>query len=305
MKHFSGLFIILAGCFWGIMGVFVRLFTAFGFTTIQIAALRLTVAALSLFVGLLVFRPNLLKIKMRDLPLLFVLGIFSIGIMSVLYFTTIAHSSMAVAAVLLYLSPVAVMLMSRLFFKEKLTTLKLISLVLAVVGCGLVSGIIGGHTVGWQALLTGVGSAVAYGSYSIIGPLALKKHHPFTVTAYAFFGAAMFLLCLSHPLQMVTCLSVQPSPYLAGISLLGLGLCTAVTPFVLYTLGLQHTAPSKAAVLACSEPVAATIFGWLFYGEIPDVFGFLGIVLVVASILLSSFGKTTSSPQNPVLKSNP
>jgi drug/metabolite transporter (DMT)-like permease len=295
MKRLAGLLIVLAGCFWGIMGVFVRIFTDYGFTTLQIAALRLSVASILLFGGLFLFRRHYLKIKWRDLPFLFLTGIFCIGIMGVLYFTTIRLSSMAVAAVLLYLSPVVVMLMSRLFFKEKITPIKLIALFLAVMGCALVSGICGGHSVGWQALLTGIGSAVTYGSYSIMGPMALKKHHPFTVTAYAFGGAALFLICLSHPFSMISKIICQPNLPIFFLWLLGLGLCTAVSPFVLYTLGLKHTTPSKAAVLACSEPVAATVFGWLFYREIPDLFAFLGIGLVVFSILLASYQSGTTS----------
>lgn len=288
MKRFAGVLIVIAGIFWGVMGVFVRTFTQNGFTTMQIAALRLIVATVAMVLLLLIYKPKLLKISLREFPLLAVLGILSIGIMGVLYFTTIRLSTLSVAAVLLYLSPAAVLLMSALFFKEKITAIKLLALSLAVSGCALVSGIIGGGSVGWLALLTGVGSAVTYGSYSIIGPMALKKHHPFTVTAYAFLAAAVFLLCLCQPVGMVQTIMAQPNGWLFFLQVLGLGLCTAVVPFMLYTLGLNHTNPSKAAILACSEPVAATLFGMVFYREMPDLFAYLGMVLVGAAIVILS-----------------
>ncbi len=288
MKRLAGLLILIAGIFWGVMGVFVRLFTQNGFTTMQIAALRLSVAALAMFLLLWLYKPQRLKIVYKDFPLLAILGIVSIGIMGVLYFTTIRLSTMSVAAVLLYLSPAAVMLMSAVFFKEKITGVKLLALVLAVSGCALVSGIISGGSVGWLALLTGVGSAITYGSYSIIGPIALKKHHPFTVTAYAFLAAAVFLLCLCHPMDMVHTIGAQPNGWLFLLQVLGLGLCTAFVPFVLYTLGLQNTTPSKAAVLACSEPVAATLFGMAVYHEMPDPFAYVGMALVLTAIILLS-----------------
>ena len=288
MKRFAGLLIVLAGCFWGIMGVFVRTFTANGFTTMQIAALRLTVAAVAMVLLLCLSRPKLLKIHIKDLPLLAVLGIVSIGLMGVLYFTTIQWSTMSVAAVLLYLSPAAVLLMSAVFFKESITPVKLLALVLAIVGCGLVSGVTHGGSVGTAALLTGIGSAVTYGSYSIIGPICLKKYHPFTVTAYAFSSAAVFLLLLCRPAALMQTISVQPNGWVFAVQLLGLGLCTAFIPFLLYTLGLQYTLPSKAAVLACSEPVAATLFGMMIYQEFPDVSGYGGMVLVLSAIALFS-----------------
>ncbi len=292
MKRFSGFLILLAGCFWGVMGVFVRRFTQMGFSTTQIAALRLAVAA-GLLLGLLaLFRPTLLRVRWRELPFLFLLGIFSIGIMGVLYFTTIRLSTLSVAAVLLYLSPAAVMLMSALFFQEAITLKKCLVLLLAVLGCGLVSGLSAGVSVGVPALLTGIGSAITYGSYSILGPIALKKHNPFTITAYAFLGAALFLLIICRPDQMVTVLQQQPERWHTGLWILGLGSCTALIPFVLYTMGLTHTPPSTAAILACSEPVAATLFGILFYQEMPGVWGCLGMALVLLAILILNVTKT-------------
>ena len=288
MKRFAGLLIVLAGCFWGVMGVFVRTFTDLGFTTMQIAALRLLVAAGLMVLLLAVTNPKRLKIHLKDFPLLAVLGIVSIGLMGVLYFTTIQLSSLSVAAVLLYLSPAAVLLMSALVFKETITPLKLVALALAVSGCALVSGIVGGGSVGWLALLTGVGSAVTYGSYSIIGPVALKKYHPFTVTAYAFLAAALFLCCLCNPKGLIHTVSVQPNGWLFALQTLLLGLCTAFIPFVLYTVGLQYTNPSRAAVLACSEPVAATLFGMAVYGERPTLVAYGGILLVLTAIVLLS-----------------
>ena len=39
------LLILLAGCFWGSMGIFVRKLGEYGFSPVQIAAIRLTLAA--------------------------------------------------------------------------------------------------------------------------------------------------------------------------------------------------------------------------------------------------------------------
>ena len=54
------------------------------------------------------------------------------------YFTGMQAASLAVMAVLLYTAPVFVMLMSIVFFREKLTGAKLTALVLCLAGCVLV-----------------------------------------------------------------------------------------------------------------------------------------------------------------------
>ena len=68
--------------------------------------------------------------------------------------------------------------------------------------------------------------------------------------------------------------------------LVGLGVVTAVIPFGLYTIGLKYTAASKAAVVACSEPVAATLFGLAVYSEMPSLTAYVGILLILAAIIL-------------------
>lgn len=52
-------------------------------------------------------------------------------------------ASLSVAAVLLYTAPAIVMLLSYVLFHEKLTANKILSLVLTLVGCILVTGILG------------------------------------------------------------------------------------------------------------------------------------------------------------------
>ncbi len=291
MKRISSIMIVLAGVFWGSMGLFVRTFTRLGFSTLQIVALRMGIAAVILFTALLIFKENLLKIRLKDLPLLASIGVFSLTAMSIFYFTTIELTTMSVAAILLYLSPIVVMLLSALIFKEKITLRKLICLCLAVLGCILVSGIGDAGQVGMVGVLTGIGSAVSYGLYSILGNIALRKYHPFTIAFWAFLTAGISMVLVCNPVQMLNTVMMAPNPIPLGLLIVGNGLITAVIPYGLYTLGLKYTAPSKAAILACSEPVAATVMGLLWYKETPSNVSFLGMVLVLTAIVLLNLKK--------------
>ena len=285
MKKISVWLILLAGIFWGSMGIFVRTLQEYGLTTMQIAAVRLSVAAVFFWAALLIFKPKEAKIRIKDLPLFIALGCFSIAGMCVSYFTAISLSTMSVAAILLYLSPVAVMLMSAIFLKEKITPKKVIALVMAVLGCALVAGLGSGDSVGVWATVAGLISAITYGSYSIFGTKALKKYSPLTVTAYSFTFAAVVVIALCDPARLYGTVAAQISLPLV-FWLVGLGVVTAVIPFGLYTIGLKYTAASKAAVVACSEPVAATLFGLAVYSEMPSVTAYTGIILVLAAITL-------------------
>ena len=180
-RNIGPLLIILAGCFWGSMGIFVRRLSTFGFSPIQIVALRITVAALAFSLLLLIKDRSGFRIALRDLPLFLGLGFGSILFFTVCYFSAITIMPLSTAAILLYTSPIWIMLMSVLFFREKLNRIKLIALALAFAGCVLVSGI-SGEGLTLTGLLLGLGSGIGYGLYSILGTIALRKYSPYTVT---------------------------------------------------------------------------------------------------------------------------
>ena len=61
-------------------------------------------------------------------------------------------------------------------------------------------------------------------------------------------------------------------------------LVTTIVPYISYTTGLQQVENGVAAVLACIEPVMATVFGIFFFSEMPDLSGCLGILLVLIAL---------------------
>ena len=136
------LLIILAGIFWGSMGIFVRgLADLAGFTSIQIVSLRLTVAAVTFTFILLRKDLKGFRIALKDIPLFLGLGLGSVLFFAACYFTAIQMMTLSVAAILLYTSPIWVMLMSLLFFREKMTKTKLLALAISFLGCILISGV--------------------------------------------------------------------------------------------------------------------------------------------------------------------
>ena len=276
--------IIAAGALWGTMGIFVRSLGAYGFDSIQISALRLCAAALCFLLLLLARRGRGFRLQLRDLPLFLELGVGSVGLMTCCYFAAIRMMTMSEAAILLYTSPIWVVLMSALFFHEKVTRRKLLALALAFAGCALVSGI-GGGELNPLGVLVGVGSGVAYGLYSILGSVALRRYPPETVSAYTFFIAAIAVLLISRSVELVQKFAAADG--LAGLILLTLatGAVTAFVPFLIYTIGLNRVQASHAAILATVEPLVATVLGIIVYHEQLRTATLLGIACILGAIL--------------------
>ena len=140
MKKLSYLFVVLAGILWGSMGIFVRRFNALGLESMDIVFLRAIVTAAFLFFVLLIYDKRLLVIHLKDLWCFLGTGVASITFFNYCYFSAIKVGSLSMAAILMYTAPAIVMILSFLLFREKLTAIKIVSLVITFVGCGLVTG---------------------------------------------------------------------------------------------------------------------------------------------------------------------
>ena len=277
--------ILLAGCFWGSMGIFVRKLDSWGFSPVQIVSIRVTLAALVFCLLLLAKGRSGFRIALRDLPLFLGLGLGSILFFTVCYFTAIGMMPLSTAAILLYTSPVWIMLMSVLFFREKLNRKKLLALVLAFSGCVLVSGI-SGEGITWQGLLIGLGSGIGYGLYSILGTVALRRYSPFTVTAYTFLFAAAGSWLICGPADMMSKFTGAADLTFLLFFCCLTALVTAVVPFLSYTIGLRTVEASRAGILATIEPMVATLIGILVFSEPLTLLSGLGIILILAAVVL-------------------
>lgn len=282
MKKLAPFLVILAGCLWGTMGIFVRHLNAIGLEAMEIVEARAVLTAAAMFAALVLFRRDLLRVNIRDLWVFAGGGIVSVILFNFCYFQTIQRASLSTAAILLYTSPVFVLLLSVPLFGEKLTKKKILCLMLAITGCALASGLAGGIALSPMTLLFGLGSGFGYGLYSIFSRFALQKgYHPITITAYIFLFGALGGLPLTDFGQLIRVAGADGSnlAYLGAYTLV-----TTIVPYISYTTGLQQVENGVAAVLACIEPVMATVFGIFFFSEMPDLSGWLGILLVLIAL---------------------
>ena len=284
MKQKAVLSVILAGVLWGIINIFVKTLSAAGIGPLQISAVRMVVSAV-LFVGFLaVTDREKLKIKLRDVWMFIGTGIVSVGLFNVCYFYTMVESQASVAVVLLYTSPVFIMLLSAPLFKERITLRKIIALVLTFAGCVLVTGLLGGgYTITPKVLFTGLCSGFFYALYTIFGRYALKKYDTMTVTAYTFLFGMIAAVPLGSVGKTVSILSESPVLILFCV---GIGILCTVLPYFFYTWGLERMESGKAAILVAVEPIVGAVLGMTVYHESHDAAKLAGIALILAAIVL-------------------
>ena len=285
MKKFSTLMVIVAGILWGSMGLFVRWFYSLGFSSMQTATVRITTSAVSLLlIAVCLFGTDTLKIKFRDIVWFLLSGIISIFGMSWMYFESINKSSMCMSAILLYTAPFIVAVFSCVFFKEKFTVNKFVALIIAFFGCVFVTGTDGAVTK--SGIMFGVGSGLAYASYSLFGKILLKRYSPMTVTVYSFAVASVAFLYTGDVKGIFNQINSSQTPTLIIVVGIVMGIVTATLPFLLYTYGLKGMEAGKVAVIAYTEPLVAAVLGYLVFGEFSGCISIIGIVLIISAVLI-------------------
>ena len=294
MKHRATLAVLGAGTCWGIISIFVRHLNAMGFSALQVGALRNLLAAVIVVLWLALTDRSLLKFRLRDLWLFLGTGVVSLAFFSWCYFTVIELSQASVAVVLLYTSPIFIMLLSAVLFRERITARKLLALVMTFAGCVLVAGLLGGgYTLSPLVILLGLGSGLFYGLYTIFGSVALRRYDTRTVTAYTLLFAALGCVPVSHPTAAVQLLSAQPAALLWA---LGMAVCSTITPYLLYTWGLAHMSNGRAAILVTVEPLVGALLGILAYHEPANPAKLLGMALIFGAVILLNLSGGREEP---------
>lgn len=286
MKKRAILFIVIAGVMWGTSGLFSHAFSQYGYTALQKTAVRGAVALICMLCFVLIRRREALRIKLADFPLYVAIGASLFGA-AASYYAAMELSSVATAVVLMYTSPIYVLIFSVLFFGEKLTPIKILGIAGMLLGCCFVSGIFGGFSGSIPGILLGLLAGLTYGGYSILAKIAMRRGgHPMSTTLYGFAGMAILAVCTCKPGAIIP--NTMQNPALLIPLSVGLGVVTYVIPFFLYTIGLRDLPAGTAAALGVVEPMAATLFGIAFLEETPSILSAIGIALILGCVLLLS-----------------
>ena len=280
----GALLVILAGACWGTISIFIYFLSGSGLNEFQIAFVRQFFASLVFALFIFLRDRSKFRIKPKDLWLLMLVGFINGVAFNFCYFYTIVHSRASIAVVLLYTSPVFVMILARIFFKEKITQNKLFALVLTVFGCVFVTGVLGeGYTPPPVAILTGVLTGLAYALNNIITSQAVKKNDPQTVTLYTLLFSFLFLIPLSGFSSLTA--SCRANPKILPVIVL-MCLVTAVLAQFFFSVGLRLIESGKAAIYGASEPIVGALVGIFIFHEESNFLKIAGIVMVIAAILI-------------------
>lgn len=286
MKKLPYIYIILASVLWGTSGLFVYYLSGFGLSSVQMTCIRTSTAAVCTVIYALVRNRELFKANPKELFLFFLIGV-SLFLTGTFYFLAMQASSVSTAVVLMYTAPIFVMIYSVSFLGEKLTGFKTLSVVFMLIGCALVSGIIGGLVFSIRGIVMGIMAGLSYSMYNIVTKIGMRKgSNPVSASMYCFIFAAIISFFVSNPSNVVEIILRNEAK--VSLAMLACGVCTCILPYLFYTLALRKIPAGTASALAVVEPMAATVFSVAFLDEKLQLFPFIGIVLIISSVFMLS-----------------
>ncbi len=277
-------YIIAAGILWGTSGLFVAALSPYGFSSLQMTAMRGVVSAICMSAYCFFSDKKLFKASPLETLLFLLSGISMFGTASC-YYISMQASSVSTAVVLMYTAPIIVMVYSVLFLGEKLTKMKLCAVIFMLLGCALVSGIIGGFRFDGWGIAAGFMSGISYSSYNILTKIQMRKGlRPQSATLYCFIFMAILSVAFCDPATLISLTAKNPAPIIP--LMIGIGVLTTVLPYLLYTFAMRELPAGTTASLGIIEPMSATIFSITLLGEKPDVFSIVGIVLIIGAVFI-------------------
>lgn len=292
MKQLTGmLFIAISAASFGTLAIFGRFLYAEGMDTFTMLFLRFGVAALVMSVILFVRNETFPRGKV----LWQLIGMGALGYVgqSFSYLTAIQYASAGLVALLLYLYPMFVFILSVVILREKVTWIKVTALVLALLGTALTVDPEGGQLLG---ILFSLSAALIYSVYIIVGTNVMKHVSALQSSTVIFASAG----AVYGTLMAVNGIHI-PTSATGWLNIAGIVLVATVVPVVTFLAGLERIGPTNASMLSTLEPVVTVLLaGWIF-GEVLKPIVLLGGSLILIAVILLTWGEL----EKQALKTSP
>ncbi len=267
--------LILTIIFWGLA------FTAIKYSVLFISPL--SVAALRFGIADLLFAVNILfrrRIEWRDIPKVFLLGLFGVTIYHISLNTGEIYVSSGVASIIIALAPIFVLILSWAFLKEEITPAKVMGTLIAFVGVAIISEPSSANLYGIALVLI---STIAAAIYTTFGKSLMSKYDSITLTSNAMILGSVPL----YPFLLISfseLLSAGDTALLASVAFLGI--FSTYLGYLGWYYFLETEEASRASVFLLAIPVVSLLAGYFLLNETLTIRTFVGSATVIVGIYL-------------------
>lgn len=275
----KGIFLVLiAAICYGLQPFFAHFAYSDGANPVGLLSSRFLIAALLMLCWLKIKRIRLPGKKLFLQSMLIGVGYAGAALG---YYSASHTTSVSLAVILMFSFPAFVTLYSILFLKESVTTGRLTSMLLAMLGVVLAAGIeLKGDING---ILWALFAAISYGAAIIYGSHNAKPENPLASACSILLGCVL-TLGIAGLFQHIE----LPHSISGWGATLGLALFATILPIATFISGSPRIGAANASTLSTLEPVVAVLIAVSLIGEQLNVSVYIGGAMVlIAAFLLS------------------
>ena len=198
-------------------------------------------------------------------------------------FEAYRFTGVAVGTLCYYMAPVIVVVLSPVFLKEKLTAINVTSVLAAVVGAVLISGVVSGSAKSAKGILLGLAAAALYSTVVMINKF-VKNLSPIETTFVQLLTAAVTMIPYILLTEDITTFVFDRR---SVIFTLIVGVFHTGIVYMIYFSSVQKIPAQTTAVFSYIDPVTAIILSAVVLGERLDAVQLIGTFLILAATLFN------------------
>lgn len=282
-KVLGSVLLSMSACIWGGMFVVVKMIVD-EIHPIQLVWLRYLIAIIFLMIFSLLRREKW-HWNWSDLRLIFLIGLIGNTISIVAQETGTWLSSAQTGAVITSATPTFMLIFAWLILKEKMTSVKIISVIMATLGVIMIVGL---HLSGNYILYGVLSLIVAALTWALMSVLVKKVNH-YSSLQTTIISTMVAIVCLT-PIIMLNPSALGNINFLnikVILCLFYLGVISTAMAFVMWNQGLKLVNASSSGLFFLLQPIIGTLLGWLLLGENISISFIMGTILIIGSVWFS------------------
>lgn len=195
---------------------------------------------------------------------------------NLMFISALHYIPLAEGTAIIYLSPLLVTAMSGPLLGERISRMQWLAVAIGFMGVLLIAR--PGGSMFHPVALLALGAAFSFSLYQVI---TRKLNHTDKSSITNFISG---LVCVLVSSALLPFYWETPTPYFALLMVL-LGI-SALVSHLLMTKAYQHAKPSTLAPFSYTQLLFAGLIGYVFFNQLPDLMGLIGMLVIVAGGLL-------------------
>ena len=271
---------IISACAFGSMAILVKLGYNAGLGGAEMMQYRFTYAVVIMLATLAIRDRSLLKISRAGLGKCAILGLVIYWLQTTCFVQALATIPASTTALVLYIHPVTVALLSAYFLGMKIDRIMVFCLTLVTIGCCLVFYDAFLKEVNPTGLAFAVGAMVFFSIYLVLAQIFLKSIKPLTATFYVMLFASISFTISGDP-------SAWLHPTWERLSIgLALGVIPGVIAVTFLYIAIEKIGSAYACIFSSVEPIVTLSAAALFLNERIVLLQIGGAALIIAGIIM-------------------